>query len=248
MIKTVCVCSPQVVRRNRESAARRGLPWLVAHSERERSLAIVGGGPSAGKFLDQIVSWPGNVMAINGAYDWLLDAGRVPEWACLLDPENLTSLLTRASPRTHWLLASMSDPATFDALAHCPVTIWKSRQGEEPQEEGDIPGGSTAMTRAPVIAAVLGYRDVTLFGPDSCFTGETSHVYGGSHPDLPSAIPAGVFEVECAGRTWLANMACMAQAEYLAEMIPPMNAFFPVRMAGDHLASAMMQSREWKFA
>lgn len=102
------------------------------------------------------------------------------------------------------------------------------------------------MSRAPVLAAVLGYRDISLFGADSCYSGETTHVYGATLPGWPTGIPAHAFHIYSNGRVWLTDLGWLAQAEYLAEMIPVFP--FPVRLMGDHLASALLASQEWKLA
>jgi hypothetical protein len=168
-------------------------------------------------------------MAINHAYDWLIEHGRVADYVLALDGAD-DRLIREPRKPTRFLVATCCSPGFFDLLRGHDVLIYRAQQGDEPLEPDDIPGGSTAMTRAPLVAAVLGYRDVTLFGADSCYIGSESHVYGGALPDL--------IRVECGGRTWVTSLGMLAQAEYLAEMLPAFP--FPVKVKGDNLAAAML--------
>jgi hypothetical protein len=232
-----CVVSPDGLRRNREHAAGLGLPWLVKQPETGRPLAIVGGGRSSETYLDEILAWPGDIMAINGAYRWLMERGRVADSICVLDPQaNLAPLLECADPTTRLYVASMCDPAVFDVLKARDVVLWSAPQSMDDREPGDVPGGPSAMARAPVLALYLGYRSVTLYGADSCYFGPDSHVYGGRDAD-PKVI------VRCDGRDWLTKYGLVSQAEYLAEMIQTLP--FDIRLRGDHLASALLKTGEW---
>jgi hypothetical protein len=235
MRRVICVCPPEVVRRNREMAAGLGLPWLAAEAERNEPLAVVGGGSSAREHLDEILAWPGQVMALNGAYNWLQDQGRMADYVMVLDPEDaMAELFRRPAPGTRWFVASICNPAVFDALAGQDVTLYNPPQGDEKMAPDDIPGGSTVMTRAPILAAVIGYRRVALYGADSCYHRcATSHVYGGD-------IPADVVHVEAGGRSWLTSPAMLVQAEYLAELIPAMAIAIKVELVGEHLAQALL--------
>lgn len=236
----MCVCSPEELARNHASAVGRGLPWLTASADRSRPLAIVGGGPSARDSVGAILSWPGDVLTVNGAYDWLVGLGRTPEWCVLLDPQEAAAdFATRPQDATTWLVATMCHPAVFDALRASPVALWLAPQGDDDISPGSVPGGPTAMTRAPVLALILGYREMTLFGADSCYRGEASHAYGGG------TVPKDAFWVESNGRRWLTALPMLAQAEYLAELLPSLPG---VRLDGDHLASALLASQSWVLA
>lgn len=241
MLKTVCVCAPEVVERNHERAVSRGLPWLTARSATDKPLAIVGGGKSAKDYLHEILSFPGDVLAINGAYDWLQDQGRVADLHVLLDPQfGMDMFVQRPNQKTTYLVATCCDPTVFDALKAQNVLVWFSQQGTDTRP--GIPGGSTALTRAPVLGAFLGYRDITIYGGDSCFLGAYGHVYE-DDPFPPDAI-----RIICDGREWLTSLQFLAQAEYLAEMLPAMQQGMKVRLRGDHLAAALLKAQAWQEA
>lgn len=174
-------------------------------------------------------------MAINGAHDWLIDRGRVPDYFMGLDPqEYVAGLLTAPQSATEYIMATNCHPSAFDALAGQNVTIFDSEHGDDERLPGTVPGGGTAMTRSPMVAAYLGYRDVTLFGADSCYLIDTTHVYC----DEP---PPDLLNVRCDGKEWTTTLGLLSQAEYLALMIPHLGKL-RVTLHGEHLAQAMLRS------
>jgi hypothetical protein len=240
VIQNVCVVGPEGLARNRESAAGRGLPRLAVARQKSLPLAVVGGGESAETCLDELKAWPGPIMAINGAYDWLQDMDRVPEYGCLIDPQPMvTEFLTRPARATRWLVASMCDPSVFNALTGYDVTVWEAAQHDA--DEG-IPGGPTCMTRAPVVATWMGFRRVRLFGADSCYSSGRSHVYGG---DLPSDL----FPVRVGGREFVTSWGLLSQAEHLAALHSALvGQRIEIEFAGDHLAAALAEHGTWQLA
>ena len=252
MIKTVCVCPPEVVRRNRDYAASLGLPRLAALPALDMPLAIVGGGASARDEIATLRHWPGHIMAINGAHDWLVSEGRAPDSVILLDPHPVMAGMVR-KPTRHatWYVASMCDRVVFEALRGLPVVVWESPQDDtEALELSAIAGGCTAMTRAPLLAAQVGYRDISIFGADSCFRDGTTHAYGANMAGGDPTIPAHAVRIVCDGETWLTELGLVAQAEYLAAMLPHFaGGQISARLIGRHLASAMLAAGgKWTFA
>ena len=234
MIKSVCVASDEAIRRNKEHAASLGLPGLAVCAPISDPMAIVGGGDSAALLGD----WPGHVLAINGAYNWLQDQGRVAEMVMCIDPQPLLAgLLQRPAEETTFYVASMCAPETFEALSGYDVQVFDSAQTEAEIGVGSVPGGTAAMTRAPILAFMLGYRSITLFGADCSYSGAT-HIYGGKPEDEHNP----PVEVVKGGKTWKTNNGLIAQAEYLAELIPALAPHAEIRLAGDHMASAFLEA------
>ena len=173
-------------------------------------------------------------MAINGAYDWLGGA----DWFLAIDPQDyIAGLLTRPQSATTFLLATCCPPSAFDALTGHDVVCFDSRQGDDPETFMDVPGGGTAMTRSPIVGAFLGYRLFTLFGADSCYLTEATHVYC----DEP---PPHLIRVLCNGREWVTTLGLLGQAEYLALMA----GLLDITVVGDNLAAAMIAAGEWSYA
>lgn len=231
MIRGICVAPYEELRRNRDYAHSLGHPRLAVLPETETPLAIVGGGRSS---LDFPLDFPGHVMAINGAHDWLVERGRVPDYFMGLDPqEYVAGLLRKPQSATKYLMATNCHPEAFKALHGFDVTIWDSEHGDDPRLPGEVPGGGTAMTRSPVLMALMGYRDMTLYGADSCYLTDSTHVYVNEPP--PELVT-----VWCE-RLWTTTWGLLGQAEYLAMMIPAIHPV-RVRLEGEHLAQAMLRT------
>lgn len=246
MIRHVCVCPPERLARNRNCAAGLGLPWLAAFPPHDRKLAIVGGGQSAADHAAEILAWDGEILAVNGAYEWLRKLGRAPDFCVLLDPQdNMWPMLVNASSGTKWIVSDVCHPTTFEILRGLDIELWDAPQAEDEIKPHSICGGPSAISRAPLIAAVLGYQDVTMYGADSCYLGKTTHVYGASSPAVSADIPPDAVRVRCDGEEWLSILGLVGQAEYLAELIEAMNRQTKVRIriVGRNLASAMLNAK-----
>ena len=91
----------------------------------------------------------------------------------------LADYVRRPHRQTTFYISAYCDPAVFDALDGYDVKLWFAHQdgvefpAKMPEGAETIPGGTTAITRAPFLARCLGFRDVTLYGADSSFAGVT---------------------------------------------------------------------------
>lgn len=172
LVPSVCVVDQEGCARNVLSALRRGLPVCTRAPRRKGQLAIVGSGPSVLDRLDTLRSWPGEIWAINGAYRFLKSQGIVPHGFIGMDPvPGLAEYVADPDGQTTYFISSVCDPAVFDALAGQDVWLWHTKRGDLPYPEGTktVAGGTTAMTRAPFLANLLGWRSVHLFGADSSY-------------------------------------------------------------------------------
>lgn len=175
-----CVVSDDGCARNMESMLARGLPFCTPQPERAGQLAVIGSGPSVRDYLDELKAWDGDVWAVNGAYGYLIENGIIPHGFVGLDPvAGLAEYVECARPETVFYLSGMCDPAVFDALKGFKVEVWMPRQAGIEYKAGMylVPGGTTCLTRAPGLAKMLGWRDVTIYGADSSFDGER-YAYG----------------------------------------------------------------------
>src|SRR5262249_35747860 len=105
-----------------------------------------------------------------------------------------------------------------------------------PKGQGMIGGGPTVLSRAPILAFCLGYRDVHLFGADSSYGGEQHHVY-----DAPRDPP---LTVELDGTRYESCAVCVHQAAYFQQIAH----FFQQRVAnfeihGRGLGPAMLKAK-----
>jgi uncharacterized Rossmann fold enzyme len=174
---------------NIAAANARGLKAVHDLSDwREHTpIAIIGGGPSLcdynGRTIDVARRYR-NTMVCGSAYDYVLGRGIVPRWAVVCDPDPIMALyLRRAHRDTTFLVASQCDAAVFKELEDRDVALWHCRGPEAESSdiwgEGQrvlVGGGCTVLTRAIFLAVTFGFRDIHLFGCDTCVT-DRHHAY-----------------------------------------------------------------------
>ena len=174
MLDSICVVDAEGRKSNLASVQARGFPLVKQLPERSGQLAIVASGPSLRDCVDELVEWPGEVWAINGAYDYLLDNNITPQGFFAIDPlPGLAEYLESPNAATTFYLASTCDPSVFDALKGHKVQTFHAagEDMEYPRGEWQVGGGTTAMTRAPYLGLLQGWRDITIYGADSSFAG-----------------------------------------------------------------------------
>lgn len=184
-LETICVVDLDGRSANLERNLQRGLPWAGREPEREGQLAIVGSGPSVRTRLDKLRQWPGEIWAINGAYDYLLTEGIIPHGFWGIDPlPGLAGYVKNARPETTFYIAATCDPSVFDALAGHKVVLWFpacEQDASYPEDAVLVTGGVTVLTRAPYGALMMGWRDITIFGADSSFDEDDDRRYCYQH-------------------------------------------------------------------
>lgn len=177
LLESHCIVNEEGRAANLKSNLARGLPvFTQVLPEHERPLLIVGSGPSVSEAIEYIKNWPGDVWAVNGAYDFLLSHGLICEGFFGIDPlPQLADYLRNANEYTTFYIASMCDPAVFDTLDGHKVMLWHAMtENREHFPEGHqmIYGGTTAVTRAPFLALSMGYRSINMIGVDSSYDKE----------------------------------------------------------------------------
>lgn len=153
--------------------------WMVAPHDRE--ISICGFGPSLSRTYQQL---RGDVWACNGAHDWLIAKGIIPKFAMFWDPLPVVSKFVHPHPDVTYMVASRCHPSIFEALEGFNYYVWHCAGDacmdgllcEYKKAEPMLPGGSAAVTRAMVIVTTMGYRKINLFGGDSSFDGQFTHV------------------------------------------------------------------------
>jgi hypothetical protein len=209
--------SPEQIANNVITNTKLPLEWLIFRPVTERPAIIVGGGPSAADYVNEIRSMQksgGVVFSMNGSSRWLRGHGITPDWQVIADAKEETASLVDPQANGH-LFSSAVNPATM-ASVPSPI-VWHPVVGgiEEcfPEDrrklEYCIVGGTSAGTHTMCIAYVLGHREIHCFGFDSSHRGSESHAYQQSMND---SIP--VCEVAWAGKTYKASIAMKAQAEH----------------------------------
>lgn len=198
------------------SALARGYPLVTKCESNWRPLAIVGGGPSVAHDVDRLRNWKAQhpyaeVWCVNAALDWLIERGVHVDGFVACDSHPLIGkYLANAPDGPTYYLSSTCHPEAFDAVKGKDVVVWHAGVNdlEYPKGHGVVGGGPTIMTRAPMLAYCLGYRDVHLFGADSSYGGDSSHVYPGMH------VPQKLFNVRLDGVVYVTEAELLHQAAY----------------------------------
>jgi hypothetical protein len=179
LLESHCIVKMDDRKTNLDKNLASGRPLLMSDQpEQNKPLLIVGSGPSVSdqKTIDYIQAWPGDVWAINGAYDFLLDQGLICEGFFGLDPlPGLADYVRRPQEETTFYIASMCDPSVLETLKDNKLLLWHAcaeDSGFFPEGHKAVIGGTTAVTSAPFLALALGYRDINLIGVDSSYDDE----------------------------------------------------------------------------
>lgn len=198
---------------NRKVNRARGIPKVGTFSVKPR-LAIVGGGPDLGRFVDELRCFDGDVWAINGAYKWCKSSG-IDAMFYGIDPSFRLLPLVRNAHKA--VLADTVHQAVFDTLGDKVIEIaWFGPD--------DIKHSTTAAATAPMVAAERGHRHVTFFGCQSSFSASMTHMYKN---DKLSKI-----WIKCGGVNYVSCPQFIMQAEFLAGLARGLSTGIEVRGQG----------------
>lgn len=212
-----------------EQNLRRGLPLFVEQKPNHGEALIVGGGPSLDETLPALRRHRdrgGIVFALNGAHDWLIERGIVPDFHVMLDAraEN-ADFVRKPHSRCTYLIAAQCNPAVFDALLEQNVITWCSCLETPEQEQAlaakfsNLPmmmigGGATVGLKTMNLAYLWGFRRMRFFGFDSSYRCEANHAYAQPLNDGESRMT-----IHAAGRDficapWMAKQATEFQSQF----------------------------------
>lgn len=173
--------------------------------------SIVGSGPSLAWTYQDIV---GDVIAVNGAHDFLIGKGIIPKYAMFWDAHPVTVGHARHPHKdVTYLVASRCAPSVFKALEGFNVVVFHAYSNDDLEKilikyrvnEPMVAGGSAGVTRADFLAGFMGYGERHWFGIDGCYEGEESHA-GGGH-DTGTRLKLKVYGKEFSTANWMALQA-----------------------------------------
>jgi hypothetical protein len=237
---------------NIRSALARGLPELtLAPIKHDGNIVLVASGWSMPDYIDEIRAHRRTgrpIVAIKAAHDFLVEHGVEPDLWVALDPRDRTGGIQRLNDHTIYMPASRCPPSTFDHLQGRKILLWHSwAEGAEiaaigPQKLA-VGGGTTSGLRALNIGYLLGFRQFTLYGYDSCnradgvkrFTGDTT----GRSIDVFVGGPTG--------KKFNCNMAMAQQANEFQRLFETMGDI-TLDVKGPGLIAEIMRVREARAA
>lgn len=169
---------PESVRKNIQHALSLKLPEfgpsLAVH---DGTMVICGSGPSLPKMGEEIkkdkaLGRP--IVAVKGAYNYLMDIGIEPDWYVNIEFKDRRNTVQTPNKKTVYMIASRCQPSLFEHLQGCNVVLFHTWAPNEdiPELHGrlQVTGGSTSGMRAITLGYAQGFRKFVLYGMDSCIT------------------------------------------------------------------------------
>ena len=195
------------VESNMRSCIARNLPeingWGV---ETPAHVAIVGGGPSLKDTIEELRNWDGCIMATNGAYKYLRKNGIKPDAMVMMDARDANlQFVQNPSRKTTYLMASCVSPLVFDKLKGYKVVVWHAHSEIYQPHKLLIGGGCTVGTRAIMLAYTMGFRNIHLFGMDSCYNTGDHHAYPQKLNDGEKRVKVTIGDKEYDCAIWMAG-------------------------------------------
>ncbi len=200
------------------------------------SVALVCFGPSLNN------TWRGirkheYIISCSGAHKFLREKGIIPDWHVEVDPRahKVELIGDDIHPHTEFLIASCCHPALFRHLEDhgAKITLWHTYSGEKkdtlplvyPQGEWVSTGGANVGLRALVLARLLGFINIHIFGMDGSFPVDSKLKHASEHPNTaPGHIIATYNDKEYATTT--AFLQCARSTFHELEMLPDVTVYF----------------------
>lgn len=232
----------EAIRVNMARGLQEFVPSLCAH---DGTMVLVGSGPSLPAFIDEIraARLTGRpILAVNGAHDLLCEQKIVPDLFVTVDPRDLRHNLRQKNMQTIYLLASRAAPEVFEYLRGCRIVLWHS-QGhpqEMPVFDGTtvskVGGGSTSGLRAMGLAYLMGFRNMILYGFDSCNDASGKKRFDSGTQFLTMPVVVG-------GRTFTCSVAMAGQAQDFQSSTYGSMPGLHLEVRGDGLLAAIVAER-----
>lgn len=205
---------------------RRNLPLFIEKKENAGTAIIVGGAPSLKDSIQDLRISKGQIFALNGAHDWLIERGVIPDYHVLLDArDDNVRFVQKPHKDVTYLIAAQCHPSIFDALKGHKVIVWTSCTDSPENDKklaGHFPGlpimmvggGATVGLKTMNLAYLMGYRKFRMYGMDSSYKDGENHAYRQDLNDGESKMT-----IHAAGRDficapWMAKQAQEFQNQY----------------------------------
>lgn len=246
-LKSALANSVEDIDRNIEFALKRDYKrYQDLIGTQSGAVSIVGSGPSLKKNWEKLRDSGTDILACNAAFQFLLERGVVPKYMFCFDADPLIYEFFTKHPDVTYLIASRVPPKTWDLLEGCNVYVWhaggdnhiESLLDQHGKMEPMVTGGSAAVTRAMHLVQPLGYDHIHLWGADSSFSREDTHIRQSTTVERRTHVLLNKRAFETS--LWMAQ-----QAEDFKAMVPSFTNVYgiPITVHGDglipHLARTM---------
>jgi len=249
--------SHEDIARNIQSALDLDLPRYMTLVDKERgTVSVVGSGPSLKRNWKRLEKLGGDIIACNASFQFLLGKGVVPKYMMCFDADPLMLEFITPHPETVFLISSRCPPEAFEILKGCKVVCWHAAGDRDIEsllqkagrfDDPMVIGGTSATTRAMLVAQTLGYSDIHLWGADGSFENGETHI-------RKSTTVEKRMYVNMAGRVFETAPWMTQQVNDFSVLAPPLRDLFGVKLTvhGDGLipqaAVSMGFSVDWPLA
>lgn len=151
--------------------------------------AVVCYGPSLNETWEKVRDFE-TIFSCSGAHKFLTERGIIPTYHTEVDPRaHKAKLIGQPNSAVQYLIASCCHKEVFDLLEGFNVKLWhvfandKDRTFPEMFPRGDwaMTGGSSVGLRSMMMARLLGFRNLHIFGMDGSFP--TGQKHAAAHPN-----------------------------------------------------------------
>lgn len=181
--------------------------------DRDDPIAICCYGPSLRDTWQEAVTFP-TVLSCSGSHRFLVERGRIPDLHVEVDPRpHKVGLIGEPQKETTYYISSCCHPAVFSHLQGFDQRLWHVFTGKEvgfrpiPFGEWALSGGSGVGIRAVVLARLLGFKNIHIFGMD----GSASPQFGthaGDHPNQAAILK----DLEYGGKSYRTSASMLQVA------------------------------------
>ena len=180
----------------------RGVPMVEQVPRHDRTMAIVGYGPSLKDTWRTLTTTSDDIFTTSGAHDFLMDRGIIPMGHVATDPrKEQVDFIQHRNKMTTYYPASCCHPTVFEWLTDYRIRMWHAWDGDDTEQavlERDpnaffILGGSNVGLRSIALGSALGYRKFTLYGMDCSMKEGQRHAgaHNGKKQKLVRVRPTG---------------------------------------------------------
>ncbi len=149
-----------------------GVPFIKLAEPHTRPLAVVGGGPSAARHLEELKEWPGDIWGVNQSAAWLSHAApKANVWMFTVDPDPVLAEPIWTAGVQKALLGTCCSPKLVNFFRDAGKEVRLFNPHESPNADEVLSGGPSSVCRSFVPAMCLGYLSVTYFGCEGSIDG-----------------------------------------------------------------------------
>ncbi len=225
----------------------------------EQKVIILGGSPSLNDYVDEIKEHKKNgakIITMNGSYLWAKEHDLWPVTQFMIDARPFNArFVDPVDEQNIYIIASQCHPDLVDKLpaertyifqANCDprsAKICTELVGDMYKDWYPVPGGSTVMLRALPALQMMGFRDIEIYGFDSCFMGEREHhAYEQPENDIAEVNINRVGMITNNGKTFAVDGWMLCQAKEFMDIRRRLIRELDIKVHGDGLIAHCLES------